>query len=990
MAEASKLELILLAKDKMSPAIQRLLKLLKQTEKDGKTSTNAVDKLTKKLERAPKVDGIKKANAELGKTATAAGAAAVAEEKLNNARKRGVRNSSGVKQETADKKKLAAANEKAAASEEKLNNARKRGIRGGSSNRRSPISPTAPPNRPPRGSGNGSFEENLLQGGTGLALTGAAKKGFGSAMTKQEALTNLRNSFYRSGVAASELNAQMVNAEKQADELGNKLPGTTSDFLALFSTMRERGIETQTILEGAGKAASYLAVANKEDVQEVGQNLAAFGQMFDLKGEQYVKAANLMSKIRTSKGLGSEELIEASKYFGGRTAAALGMKGSQGAEETVRFLAFMRQKTGMEGSQLGTSSSSFFREFVKAKQKNKQSDPLGDIKKATGIDLTLFDKKGAFMGVENAINEFSKLKGKLSNEQQMSFGQKMAGDEGAAVFSAMVEYGDQYKSFNQDVNQSIGLMDKSAKNAENLTNKMEALAGSLENLGAAGFMPLLSPIGTLTDKTNEWTGSLTEAAKAQPVFAATTSGVLSLAGALLTLKAGSGILSGLASRFGTVTEAAAGSASTVGRFGKGLLSLPTALKIGLTVVVAAEAWEQIQKMRATIDDWKKMNTGLDSAGADSYKAQKQEDQTLLEQGKTPDYKNRAKDAFSLLQQGNQELSKALDPDKLGWGEWWARGVGALMGKDTNFSLYQGKPTTTDILQNPKYYARVGEVEKMPFNQQKVDGAFTNAFDRVASEIAAVRNLQNRAPMLNDPNTMTAFRRDVQPTLGLSDIKNQFLNEILKSAFPASFAESSQQMAQSSGLLNQSFLNLVQPVTSATDQMLGLSNNSTNATNAVGNLANATNSAANRINAVQITPPTFAPIRVPVFGQPTAPVFGGSMFGRSMFGRAKGGSVKKGHPYPVGEIGPEIFVPSASGSIVSNDILRRSSGANSAVQNVHLNVSINIDGSTGDAEKIAAEIRREFSAAVSEIKAELAPDNLARRVASSAERHAERT
>lgn len=44
-------------------------------------------------------------------------------------------------------------------------------------------------------------------------------------------------------------------------------------------------------------------------------------------------------------------------------------------------------------------------------------------------------------------------------------------------------------------------------------------------------------------------------------------------------------------------------------------------------------------------------------------------------------------------------------------------------------------------------------------------------------------------------------------------------------------------------------------------------------------------------------------------------------------RAKGGPVSSGSPYIVGEEGPELFVPSASGAIVPNDALGRSGGTN---------------------------------------------------------------
>lgn len=47
---------------------------------------------------------------------------------------------------------------------------------------------------------------------------------------------------------------------------------------------------------------------------------------------------------------------------------------------------------------------------------------------------------------------------------------------------------------------------------------------------------------------------------------------------------------------------------------------------------------------------------------------------------------------------------------------------------------------------------------------------------------------------------------------------------------------------------------------------------------------------------------------------------GSAFGQTLTGKAGGGSVFGGHPYLVGEEGPELFVPGRSGAIVPNDAL----------------------------------------------------------------------
>jgi phage-related minor tail protein len=68
--------------------------------------------------------------------------------------------------------------------------------------------------------------------------------------------------------------------------------------------------------------------------------------------------------------------------------------------------------------------------------------------------------------------------------------------------------------------------------------------------------------------------------------------------------------------------------------------------------------------------------------------------------------------------------------------------------------------------------------------------------------------------------------------------------------------------------------------------------------------------------------------------PIAAVLGG------MF-RAQGGSVTVGQPYVVGEKGPELFVPSSSGSIVPNNKMGGGDGGGTVVINQTLNFALGV-------------------------------------------------
>jgi hypothetical protein len=64
-----------------------------------------------------------------------------------------------------------------------------------------------------------------------------------------------------------------------------------------------------------------------------------------------------------------------------------------------------------------------------------------------------------------------------------------------------------------------------------------------------------------------------------------------------------------------------------------------------------------------------------------------------------------------------------------------------------------------------------------------------------------------------------------------------------------------------------------------------------------------------------------------------------IFGVLPSARASGGPVNSGSPYLVGEKGPELFVPSSSGSIVSNSKMNTGSGSSAGGGGVTVNYAI---------------------------------------------------
>jgi hypothetical protein len=76
-------------------------------------------------------------------------------------------------------------------------------------------------------------------------------------------------------------------------------------------------------------------------------------------------------------------------------------------------------------------------------------------------------------------------------------------------------------------------------------------------------------------------------------------------------------------------------------------------------------------------------------------------------------------------------------------------------------------------------------------------------------------------------------------------------------------------------------------------------------------------------------------------QPLAAGIGGAIKSAFLPGRAVGGPVASGSPYVVGEKGPELFVPHASGTIVPNNKMGGGSGSGSGSVTVNYNIAAGV-------------------------------------------------
>lgn len=114
----------------------------------------------------------------------------------------------------------------------------------------------------------------VVMGAIGLGLTAT---GVRTAANFEAAMTELRLSIARAKDGAVDLellNSQMSDLETLAVKLGNRLPGTTEDFVKLFISLKQGGMATKDILGGAGEAIANLAVLTHSDPAVLGKQFA--------------------------------------------------------------------------------------------------------------------------------------------------------------------------------------------------------------------------------------------------------------------------------------------------------------------------------------------------------------------------------------------------------------------------------------------------------------------------------------------------------------------------------------------------------------------------------------------------------------------------------------------------------------------------------------------------------------------------------------------
>lgn len=614
-----------------------------------------------------------------------------------------------------------------------------------------------------------SLQRDLVIGGVGVATLAMLKKGVDNAGDFESAMADLRLSIQEVGkdgkVNIGKMNAEMNQLESLSVRLGNKLPGTTQDFVEMLATLKQGGLSTNTILNGTGEAVANLAVITKQVPKDLAEPFTQYALQFGLTGEEAVKLADTLARLKFATGLNPQDLIEGSKFFQLRVGAPLGFKGLEGADVSGRFLATLK-RSGLEGGLGGREAATFLNHMITNK------DALKNVKKEFGIDVQLFDKKGQFLGFDNLFKQMEKFR-KLSAEKQMGAFKELGGEEGAGVGVAIMKSGlEGWKNINEEIDKSSSAQQKLNEITDTYNAKVEAVQGTLQNLKVTIFTPALDFIKPTLDSANDLVGKMQEWAKEYPTVSKYTVGLLGASAATLTVVSGIKAMTTAWRLWRIVSAIGAGdslasAATQANNFGGAwgrVNRLPRTVQFTLLLTSIGFTIEQLIEFKKVMEEFNKNQKEENTSGEVAYKAFQRGQQTYKEQGLAfprERYTEEAKADFQRLQGGNRFLEYALAPNRSSIFE-------RLFGPTNPLTNYRAN------LSNEEYNRLV----RQGFSAQQI------------TEAGAARFIQKRVPSLQDPKVMGEFRKE-SARWNFSPEATQSLDRVLQQAFPESFKQSSQ-------------------------------------------------------------------------------------------------------------------------------------------------------------------------------------------------------
>lgn len=304
---------------------------------------------------------------------------------------------------------------------------------------------------------------------------------------------------------------------RQSVELGNQLPGTTRDFTALATALKEAAISEQAISGGGLKAAGYLrTIFDEHDPKKVAEVVAGSLHAFNLADNSLLRYIDIMQRAHYAFGMTLDDFKYGLPYIA-RSYGLLNPAGGLQAARNQTVMMGMLRQGGMEGSMIGESIGSFYTQLATRGTRMEFGlgrrglmTMAGSILKKYGTDLTVFNKQGGYVGDEALIKQVWRLRQMGATAQEIStIGNALAGATGSTIFTKLYQQGPEgWAKANKALDDQLNLTQKIERLLVTLKNVKEAGMGTVTNLGATLGSALAPSMKAFFDKLNDRTGKL--------------------------------------------------------------------------------------------------------------------------------------------------------------------------------------------------------------------------------------------------------------------------------------------------------------------------------------------------------------------------------------------------------------------------------------------------------------------------------------------------
>lgn len=345
----------------------------------------------------------------------------------------------------------------------------------------------------------------------GMLVTGSLNKPLGAFADLEAATKSLEVAMMN---RFGEVPAQFAEISRQANELGNVLPGNTADFIASARALKEQGTALDTIVNGGLTSASYLGVLLEIPAADAAEMVAKLREAYGLADNELEKMADLTQRARFAFGMNPQDMKTASSYSAS-TQNALGLKG---LDEAKKLLAMQGMGAGVsiEGSSWGTNFAALLQRLATGprlmEEAKKGMRAAGrDILEDLGLTLNFFDDRGNFRGLEAMMVELEKLKtiekSKYGMEGAQQVSHALFGSEAGRIAQMLSQKGvSGYQAALRQMEEQASLQQRINSSLTTMQSKWESLAGTATNALAGLGRPIADLLGPAIVWLNEFVG----------------------------------------------------------------------------------------------------------------------------------------------------------------------------------------------------------------------------------------------------------------------------------------------------------------------------------------------------------------------------------------------------------------------------------------------------------------------------------------------------